>query len=171
MVRSVITYILLIICLLLVQVLICNHIMLFTVAVPIIFFYPILRLPMSMSIKWVLTIAFLIGLIMDIFSDTPGVNTISCCILAVLRKPVFHLYTGNDEALQGVSPMIVTTGLWTYAKYLLLLTPAYCCIAIGLEYFTFTGWQRILCIMGASTLLSYLILLGIDALTGGRART
>ena len=169
--RSVLTYILLIICLILTQVLICNHIMLFSVAIPLIFFYPILRLPMSMPVKGVLTIAFILGFIVDIFSDTPGVNAISCCLLAVLRKPVFHLYVGNDEALQGVSPGIATLGFRIYAKYLLLLTPIYCCPAIGLEYFTFTDWQRTLCIIGGSSLLSYLLLLGIDALTGGRPRS
>lgn len=126
---------------------------------------------MSMSVKWVLTIAFILGLIVDIFSDTPGVNAISCCVLAVLRKPVFRLYIGNDEALQGVSPSIGTLGFRIYAKYLLLLTPLYCCLSIGLEYFTLTDWQRTLSIIGGSSVLSYFLLLGIDALTGGRPRS
>lgn len=169
--KTVATYILLFVSLILVQVLICNRIMLFGVAIPIVFFYPILRLPMSMSVKWVLTIAFLLGLTIDVFSDTPGVNTISCTILAVLRKPVYHLFAGNDEALAGVSPTISTIGLWTYFKYILLLTPLYCLSAVSLEYFTFVSAIRTLSIIGASSLLSFILLLGIDALTtGGRQR-
>ncbi|MCM1004812.1 MAG: rod shape-determining protein MreD [Prevotella sp.] len=168
---NVFTYTLLIISLVFAQVLIFNHIMLFGLAAPIVFFYPFLRLPMSMSVKGVLTIAFVLGIIVDMFSDTPGVNTISCCILAVLRKPIFHLFTGNDEALQGVAPSISTLGFWTFFKYLLLLTPIYCLSAIGLEYFTFTGVVRTLLIIGASSLLSFLLILGIDALTSGRSHT
>lgn len=168
--QNITTYLLLIVCLMAAQVLICNHIMLFGLAVPLIFFYPVLRLPMSMPVKGVLTISFLLGLVMDIFSDTPGVNTISCTILAVLRRPVFHLFSGNDEALAGISPSISTLGIWTYFKYLLLLVPAYCLISVSLEYFTFSGIQRTLSIIGASSLLSIFLLSGIDALTGGRAQ-
>lgn len=170
MVRVLTTYILLILCLLLTQVLICNHIMLFGLAAPLIFFFPLLRMPMSMSVKSVLTIAFLLGLVVDIFSDTPGINTISCCVLAVLRKPVFHLFAGNDEALSGVAPSISSLGFFSYLKYLLLLVPAYCLISISLEYFSIVAFKRILAIIGASSLLSIVLLLGIDALTGGRSQ-
>lgn len=168
--KIILTYILIIVSLVLVQVLVCNHIMLFGIAIPIVFFYPLLRLPMSMSAKWVLTIAFILGFIVDIFSDTPGVNTISCTVLAALRKPVLHLFIGNDDTLAGVSPAISTLGFWTYFKYALLLTPAYCLLAVGLEYFTFVSIQRTLSIIGTSSLLSFILVLGIDALTGGKAR-
>lgn len=168
--RDITTYLLLFLVLMLAQVLICNHIMLFGLAIPIIFIYPLLRLPMSMSVKVVLTISFLTGLAVDIFSDTPGVNVISCCILAVLRRPVFHLYVGNDEALQGVSPTIANLGFRTYFKYLFLLVPAYCLPAILLEYFTFTTLSRTLLIILSSSMLTLVILLGIDALTAGRKR-
>lgn len=166
-----IKYLIMTVCLILVQVLICNHIMLFMLAVPIVFFYPILRLPMSMSVKGVMTIAFIIGFIVDIFSDTPGVNTISCTVLSVVRRPVFHSFTGNDEALAGVSPCISTLGLWTTFKYLLVCTPIYCAVAIGLEYFTFVSLYRTLYIIGASSLLSFILLLGIDSLTGGKSKS
>ena len=169
--RDTAKYLLMILCLMLVQILICNRIMLFSVAVPIIFFYPILRLPMSLSVKWVLTIAFLMGFVVDIFSDTPGVNTISCTVLAVVRRPVFHSYTGNDEELAGVSPCIGVLGFWTLFKYLIVCTPIYCVLAIGLEYFSFVNLQRTLCVMAASSFLSFILLLGIDALTGSKSKT
>lgn len=169
--RDTAKYIMMIVSMILVQVLVCNHIMLFSLAVPIIFFYPILRLPMSMSVKAVMTVAFFIGLIMDIFSDTPGVNTISCTVLAVVRRPVFHSFTGNDEALAGVSPCIATLGFWTLFKYLLICTPIYCLLSIGLEYFTFVSLQRTLSIIGASSLLSFILMLGVDSLTGGKGKS
>lgn len=150
--------------------LICNNIMLFGIAVPLIFYLPLLRIPMSMSVKGVLTIGFFVGLIIDIFSDTPGVNTISCTILGALRRPIFKLFTGNDEALGVASPTIVSVGFWIYFKYLLLCTIAYCFTAVSLEYFTFVSIERTLSIIGASSLLSFLIMLGIDSITGGKKR-
>lgn len=167
--RDTASYIMLVISMLLVQVLICNHIMLFSVAVPIIFFYPILRLPGSMSVKAVMTVAFLLGLTVDIFSDTPGVNTLSCTVLAVMRRPVLHSFTGNDDTLSSVSPCIATLGFWTCFKYLLICVSSYCLMSVALEYFTFVSLQRTLSIIAASTLVSFVLLLGVDSLTGGKS--
>lgn len=161
-------YVILFICLVLVQILICNHIMLFGVAIPILFFYFILRLPMGMPVKGVLTLAFLMGLIVDIFSDTPGVNTISCTILAAARRPIYHTIIGNDETLAVAVPCISTLGVWIYFKYLFTCVLLYCVLAVCLDYFTFVGLKRTLSIAGASTLLSFILMLGIDSLTGGR---
>ena len=72
--KSVISYFVIFLVLLLIQVLICNNIMLFGVATPVIFIFIILRLPMDTPVKIVMTVAFLSGLLVDIFSDTPGVN-------------------------------------------------------------------------------------------------
>lgn len=164
----VLTYIMLTVCLILVQVLVCSHIMLFSVALPIVFFYPILRLPMSLPVKGVMTYAFLLGLIVDIFSDTPGVNAISCTILSVIRRPVFKAFIGNDEVLSVVAPSIGTVGFWTIFKYLLVCTPIYCFLAIMLEYYTFVQIGRTLSIIGASSLFSFILILAIDSLTGSK---
>lgn len=166
--RSIPQYVILFLSLILVQILICNHIMLFGVAVPILFFYFILRLPMGMPIKGVLTLAFLTGLIIDIFSDTPGVNTISCTVLAVCRRPIYHAFTGNDEALAIAVPSISTLGLAVYVKYLFTCVLLYCVMAVSLEYFTFADIKRTLSIAGASTFLSFILMLGVDSIMGGR---
>lgn len=167
--RNVVTYIIIIIVLVLVQVLICNRIMLFGFAVPVIFFYPILHLSMGTSVKGVLTLAFLLGLAVDIFSDTPGVNALSCTVLAVLRRPIYHSFTGNDEALATLSPSMSSLGFWTFFKYLLVCTVTYMALAIGVEYFTLTDVWRTLGIICSSTLLSFVLLMGVDSLIGSRS--
>ena len=63
--------------LLLAQVLICNHILLFNVATLFIFIYVIIHLPISLGTGWLLTWAFLSGLTVDVFSDTLGVNALA----------------------------------------------------------------------------------------------
>ena len=73
--KTVLKFILLGIILVLAQVIVFNHICLFNVAVPLVFIYLILRLPITLSLNWLLTISFFLGLIVDIFSDTYGMNT------------------------------------------------------------------------------------------------
>lgn len=165
MARNIVTYVILFIILVLMQVLVCNRIMLFGVATPIIFIYFLLRLPMDTPIKAVLLISFLTGLTVDIFSDTPGVNALSCTLLAVLRKPMFVALSGKDEDMENVTPCVSTLGAALYCKYLFTFSVFYCFLVIGLEYFTFTGIGHMLLLMLCSSVLSFVLMLGVDSLT------
>ena len=71
---------------------VCNRICLFNIAVPFVFIYFILRLPLSLSVNWVMTLSFLIGLVVDIFSNTYGMYAMSSTIIGGLRKPIFTLF-------------------------------------------------------------------------------
>ena len=75
--RSAISLIIWSIVLILAQVLVFNHICLFGYAVAFVFIYTLIKLPISMSKEWQFTIAFLLGLVIDIFSDTLGMNTLA----------------------------------------------------------------------------------------------
>ena len=92
MIRTFVKFLIFSIALVLLQATVFNHICLFNVAVPMAFIYVILRLPITMNVGWVLTVGFLLGLSVDIFSDTQGMNALACTLLAMLRKPVFTLY-------------------------------------------------------------------------------
>lgn len=162
--RTVITYVILFIILVLVQVLVCNRIMLFGLATPIIFIYFLLRLPMDTPVKAVLLIAFLTGVTVDVFSDTPGVNALSCTLLAGLRKPMFLALSGKNDEYENATPCVSALGPELYCKYLFTFSLFYCVCAIGIEYFTFVGILRILAVMGCSTLLSFVLMLAADSL-------
>ena len=72
MAKRILHYCVLFVVLVFVQVLVCNNICIFNVATPFIFVYFLIRLPIDMRINWVLTLSFLTGLIVDVFSDTQG---------------------------------------------------------------------------------------------------
>ena len=59
------------------QVTIGNNIHLLGVAIPFLYIYFIIRLPLSLSVNWTLTLAFILGLVIDIFSNTPGMNALA----------------------------------------------------------------------------------------------
>lgn len=88
MARQIINTLILFIILVLAQVLIFNHIMLFGVAAPIVFIYFIIRLNMSVSFNALITLGFLIGLFVDICADTLGINALACTLLGAVKKPV-----------------------------------------------------------------------------------
>lgn len=162
--RQIATYILLIVLLLLAQVLICNHILLFGIAMPVIFIYVIIRLPMSMSMPTVLSIAFFYGAIVDIFSDTAGVNAFSCTIIAMLRKPVYSLYIGHDSDMADLTPTMATIGVFKYIKYMLTLVVIYFIVSYSLIYFSFLHITDIAGRIFSSAGITALLLTGIDSL-------
>lgn len=162
--KSIVIYMVLFVALVLVQVLICNHMVLFNVAVPIVFIYFIIRLPMSLSRNWLMTLSFLLGLTVDIFSDTLGVNALSCVLLASLKRSVFFLYVPSDDKTKVEQPSMTTLGVAPYCKFLLTMTAIYSFMDFTIEFFTFSEFRSVIMMTLASTALSFPLLLGIDSI-------
>lgn len=162
--KNIITYIAATVCLILVQVLICNHIMLFNVAMAFVFIYVIISLPMDFNTNWLLTWAFLSGLLVDIFSDTPGVNALACTFLAILKKPVLYAYIPRDDRTKNIEPSLASLGFGVYAKYLLTMVGFYCFSAFSIEYASLAAIRQVLIMTAASTVFTFSVLLAIDCL-------
>ena len=155
--------------LVLAQVVVFNHICLFNVAVPMVFFYLIIRLPITLSINWVLTIGFFLGLIVDIFSDTYGMNALACTIEAMLRRPILRLYVPREEDLTRPEPSMYSLGTSAYLKYLLTMTLLYCTLIFLIEAFTFFNPIQLGLRIVTSTMLSMVLMLGIVSLMTPRS--
>ena len=162
--KTLITNLVIVVCLILVQILVCNHIMLFNVAMAFVFIYVIIRLPMSLSTNALLTWAFLTGLIVDIFSDTPGVNSLACTILAMLKRPVLYAYVPRDDRTKNIAPSLSALGFAVYGKYLLTMSLIYCALTFTIEYFNFADVKEIVIMSASSAAFTFLILLGIDSI-------
>lgn len=164
MLKTIIDIATLFIAMLLVQVLLCNNIVLFSVAVPVVFIYFIIRIPMWLNRNLLLTLSFLLGFIIDIFSDTPGMNALSCTVLAMLKRPLFYAYMEHDDNSEQITPCIAGMGFFNYCKYLLSAVVIYCLMLFSIEYFSFADVKEIAIVAGSSSALTFLLLLGLDSL-------
>ncbi|MDE6379841.1 MAG: rod shape-determining protein MreD [Muribaculaceae bacterium] len=162
--KSFFSYILLFVILVLVQALLMNHIVLFSSAVCFIFIYFLIKLPISLSANLGLTLGFLLGLSVDMLSDTPGLNALCCTVLASLRRPVFFAYEQHDDKNRDVIPSIGTMGFFNFSKYVFSMSAIYCLLAFFVEFIQFTDITDILIKAGSSTLFTFLVLLAIDSL-------
>lgn len=151
--------------LLFVQVLIFNHIVLFNVAVPFVFIYFTIHLPLDTNTNLSLTLSFLMGFVIDIFSDTPGVNALACTLLSAARKPVFYAYAQRDDKMKSITPSIASLGAATFSKYLLTMVAIFSLLVFAIEFFSIANLKQILVMTASSTVLTYLLLMGIDSLT------
>lgn len=162
--KSFFSYALLFVILVLVQALVMNHIVLFNCAVCFIFIYFLVRVPIGLTTNAILTLGFLLGLSVDMLSDTPGLNALACTILASLRRPIFYAYEQHDDQKRNLSPSLGSMGLLNFCKYILTLSAAYCLMVSILEFITFSDIVGILIKAGASTLFTFLVMLAIDSL-------
>lgn len=158
-------FVLLGIILVLAQVIVFNHICLFNVAVPFVFIYLLVRLPLTMPVYQVLTIGFFLGLIIDMFSDTPGMNSLACTVLAMMRKWILHLYFNRDDDLANPEPSVKTLGMDVYIKYVATFSLFYCTIIFVIESFTFMHIGMLLLRVICSSILTAALLIGIDSIT------
>lgn len=165
MTKTVLTFILLFIILIPAQAVIFNNLILFNVALPLVFIYLIISLPVTLSSNWAMTIAFFTGLTIDIFSDTPGMNALACTILAFARKPIYHLYMSYDDDLSGMRPSIATMGPAAYFKYMLTMVFVYCFIVFAIEAFQFFNFRLLLLRTIFSTIFTFIIIYAIDSLS------
>lgn len=162
--KSIFSYILLFVILVLVQALLMNHIVLFSSAVCFIFIYFLIKLPINLSANLVLTLGFVLGLTVDMFSDTPGLNALCCTILASLKRPVFFAYEQHDDKNRNVAPSIGTMGFFNFSKYIFSMAAIYCLLSFFVEFIEFTDIVGILIKAGSSTLFTFLVMLAIDSL-------
>lgn len=158
--KQIFIYLLLIV----IQIFICNHFMLFGVAIIFVFIYSLLTLKIDTSVSLVMTWAFFGGLVVDIFSDTLGINTMSALILAVARKPIFYVYVPKDDRSKCIVPTSKNLGFVNYAKYVLTNTGIFCLIIFSLEYLNYVNIGDVLLYTACSTLATFLVILGIDSL-------
>lgn len=165
MTKEILKYLLLFVVLVIAQVVVFNHLCLFNVAIPLVFIYFIIKLPVNLSINWAMTVSFLMGLIIDIFSNTQGINALSCTILATIRLPLLRLYFPREEDMTNPEPSLRTLGPAVYMKYLITVVAAYCILFFLVEAFTFYNWGLMLLRIITSSLLTFIILLAFDSMT------
>ena len=167
MTKTVIQFIALFLALLVLQ-LVCNKIVLFNVAMPVVFIYLIMRLPVNLHGGWVLTIAFFTGLIMDIFNNTPGMNSLACTIMAAARRPVFNLFVSRENDMSIPIPSVDSMGVGDYFKYMATLTTLYCLLIFLIQAFSLHDILLTLARIVGSSILSIILIFGLDTLVSTR---
>ena len=144
--------------LLLLQVLLFGHIHLFGYATPMPYVYFLIILSLDTP-RWLyLVSAFALGLAIDIFSCTPGMTSASLCAVALIAP---WLLDKDSEDFSPSARSMKWGGFLRYAALLILLN---CIFYFTIEAFSFTAWKLLLVNIGASFLLTFLVVLALELL-------
>jgi len=144
----------------LLQVLIFNNILIFRVISPFFYILFILLLPFYTPRALLLFLSFLLGLTVDIFTNTPGVHASACLLIGFIRPGVLQLISSR-ETLESVSaPRVQNMGFNWFAGYTAFLVITHHLFLFFIEAFTFDGFLlTLLKIILSSALSVGLILL------------
>jgi rod shape-determining protein MreD len=106
--------------LVLVQVLILNNIHFLRLVTPFLYLYFIVKMPVGFTSARVTFLSFLLGLIIDIFSNTPGMHAAACTLTGFVRPAIIKVLMG-DELLGTISPSFRTFGYGGFLRYVIIL--------------------------------------------------
>ena len=143
------------------QVLVLNNVHLFDCATPLLYVYMVLMFRRNYPRWGILLWCFLFGLIIDMFSDTPGVATASLTLLGFIQPYVIAPFIPRDSA-DDLKPSMKTLGVASFVYYTIIMVVAYCLVFFTLEMFNFFNillWAEC---MGGSTLLTVAMVLAIE---------
>jgi rod shape-determining protein MreD len=146
----------------LVQVLILNHIHLFDLAIPLLYVYFTITFQRGTP-KWMILLwSFALGLAIDVFSNTPGLASASLTLIAVIQPYLLELFVPRDS-VENLEVSISTLGIGKFIIYSAVLLVVYCLAFFALEAFSFFNWQYWLACAGASSLLTFALMMAIES--------
>jgi rod shape-determining protein MreD len=129
--------------LVLIQVLILNFIQFSGYINPYIYILFILLLPVSAPRYLLVLLGFFIGLIIDIFSNTPGMHTSATTFIAFARPYVINLISAR-EMDKSDFPGVKQYGLVWFIYYSAILVFLHHIFFFYVEVFTFDGFFQTL---------------------------
>ena len=103
---------------------------------------------------------FVLGLVIDVFSNTWGIHAMATTLIAFLRPYIFSLVLTQEE-LDRVMPRFRAMGA-NYLKYIVLMVFIHHLLLFSLEAFTFKYYWIVLLKTLVSALITILLILTLE---------
>lgn len=144
--------------LVLLQVLILNHINLGGYTNPYLYIYFILLLPFATP-RWILLVlAFFVGISIDLFTNTYGLNAAATVLMAFFRPFVISANSREPETDLGIQPSLRVQGFSWFFFYSFILVLIHHTALFYLEVFRFTEFFQTLLRVGTSTAFTMVLI-------------
>ena len=153
--------------LVLLQVLVLNQVHIGGYATPFFYIYFILKFNSRVGRNNLMLWSFFLGLTVDVFSNTPGMNAAVATCLAFFRTPLMRLVTLRDMD-EGFRPGVKSLGFSSFFRYTLLTCTLFCTLLLMIDTFSFFNLPVLLFKIVTSTIATVLCVLCAESLGGGK---
>ena len=143
------------------QVLVLNHLQLMGYGTPLIYVVLLLYMPMGAMKTGVLLWGFCTGMLVDMFTNTPGVASGAMTFTALIQPPLLKVMAPR-EALEDITPNMQNMGTWNYVRYMMIIFLMHHLIYFALECFSIYHITDAALLMAASWSSSILLALLLE---------
>jgi rod shape-determining protein MreD len=106
--------------LVLIQILVLNNIHFLRLVTPFLYVYFIIKLPVGYTPVQVLSLSFLMGIAIDILSNTPGMHAAACTLIGFMRPQMIRLFKREDLP-ENISPSYNSFGNGGFIRFAIAL--------------------------------------------------
>ena len=144
------------------QVLILNHVHLLGVGTPLLYVYFAITFRCNLPKCLVLVSCYLLGLLIDVFSNTPGLAASTMTLVALAQTYLIELVAPRDSA-EDLEASAKVLGLTKFVTLSALLTLLYCLVFFALEAFNFFDVLLWLARSVISFVLTMVLILAVES--------
>ncbi len=148
--------------LILLQVLVLNNINFTGYLNPMLYILILLSLPLETSRSLMMVFGLITGLMIDIFTRTPGLHMGACVLLGFLRPSVLQSLAPRDGYEFGMKANINDFGLPRYAAYTGVLVLFHHFYLFYAEAFTFSGFFDTLLKAVLSSIFTFMLIMSFQ---------
>lgn len=145
----------------LLQVLVLNNVHIAGYATPFLYIYLIVKMSSGVSRNELVLWGFLLGLVIDVFSNTPGMNAAATTFIAFIRPYLLRLFSPRDIS-DEIVPAIKTIGVSPFIKYVVTCVLFHHASLLLIDSFSFFEFSTLLIKIGSSTLLTVVCVMCIE---------
>ena len=156
MIRVLLKYAVMFVSLVLAQVLIFNQVQFSGFFNPYIYILFIILLPLSTPRYAVLMLAFFLGLVIDIFSNSLGIHSAASVFIAYLRPLVIRLISNREDDKNDYPGLHQNKPSW-FINYVAIMVVLHHLVLFYLEVYTFSNFFNTLYRVILSSLFSIVI--------------
>lgn len=106
-------------------------------------------MPFGVSTSLLMVVAFILGISVDLFCNTPGMHAGACVLMAYLRPLILKYISQHDDYKLGTLPTLYTYDASWYLKYLLM--------GVTIHHFALFAFEQIDTLFWWPTILRFLL--------------
>jgi len=168
MINNLIRYSVIFAILILLQVLLFNNVQFSGYVNPYIYLMFILILPVEMPSWLLLVISFFTGIVIDLFSGTPGLHSSATVFAGFIRPFIFRMYSPRDGYEAGSDPSMFIYGFRWFLLYSLTIVFIHHFVLFYLEVFRFTEFFTTFLRVLLSSLFTLTFIMLLEYIRKGR---
>ena len=143
------------------QVLVFDYIHLWGYATPLLGVMVVVYSPLSDNRVTNLVMSFMAGIVMDMFTNSPGVAAASMTLASFVQHPLLEMMVPKDSD-ENMLPSWHTMGMSSYSAYLAIMLAVYHVAYFVLEMFSFINPVDMIISIVSSYVLSFILAMSFE---------